>query len=301
MTTQRRTGLALALVTACISGVAVWVNGRSVAEFASPTAYTTGKNVVAAVLLLGALAAASRARSPEGWTPPTTTRQRVGLLAVGVIGGAVPFVLFFEGLARAGSGDAAFVHKTLVVWVALLAIPFLGERIEARHVAAIALLLWGQAALGGGIFVGLDGGVLLLAAATACWSVEVVVAKRLLSDLSPLTVANARMGIGALLLLGWTAATQDPGLLPLDASQVGWLLLTGALLAGYVGCWYGALSRAPAVDVTAVLVLAALLTNLLAVTVDDVPVDGMVPGLALLVLGGAVLLLWPRPREVDAA
>jgi drug/metabolite transporter (DMT)-like permease len=35
------------------------------------------------------------------------------------------------------------VHKTLLVWVALLAVPLLAERIGALQVAAIALLVLG--------------------------------------------------------------------------------------------------------------------------------------------------------------
>ena len=48
---------------------------------------------------------------------------------IGVIGGSVPFILFFNGLAMASAPSAAFIHKTLFVWVVLLAVPFLGERL----------------------------------------------------------------------------------------------------------------------------------------------------------------------------
>jgi drug/metabolite transporter (DMT)-like permease len=295
----RRQGVGLALLTALISGVAVWVNGRAVTDFDSPTLYTTAKNLVAAMALGGMLLTATRVHSAEGWTRPTTTGQWVGLTAVGVLGGSVPFVLFFEGLARAGSTDAAFVHKTLILWVALLAVPLLGERLGPRHVAAIVLVLWGQAELGGGIAVGADGGVALVAAATLCWAVEVIVAKRLLAELSPLTVAAARMGIGAALLVAWTVATTGADLVALDAGQVGWLLLTGALLTGYVATWYSALSRAPAVDVTAVLVVGALITASLGAAVDGAALGPLVPGLILLTAGAALIAV-PRRRPVPA-
>ena len=297
----RAMGIRLAFLTAVISGVAIWVNGKAVVNFSSPTVYTTLKNLVAAVALGALLIGATRAHSREGFTPPTTTAQRLGLLAVGLIGGALPFVLFFEGLARAGSTDAAFVHKTLILWVALLAVPLLGERLGLRHLLAIGLVLWGQAELGSGIGVGVgaDTGVVLLMAATGCWAVEVIVAKRLLADLSPLTVATARMGIGAVLLVIWTVATTGSDLFALDAGQVGWLLLTGALLTGYVATWYGALSRAPAVDVTAVLVLGALITAALAAVVDGAALGPLLPGLVLVTLGVA-LLVGPWERRTPA-
>lgn len=298
---RRAVGIGLAAITAVVSGFAVWINGKAVVEFTSPTVYTTGKNLVAAVAIGGLALGATRARSTEGWTPPRSRGQRVGLVAVGIIGGAVPFVLFFEGLARAGSADAAFVHKTLLVWVALLAVPLLGERIGLRHVAAIGLLVWGQAALRGGAAVGADGGVLLLGAATLCWSVEVIVAKRLLRGLSPLTVATARMGLGAVLLVAWTLVTEGTALLSLNATQAGWLLLTGAFLTLYVVGWYSALSRAPAVDVTAVLVLGALITAGLGVAADGAAVDPLLPGLVLVALGGALVLGPGRPSAPAAA
>jgi drug/metabolite transporter (DMT)-like permease len=71
----------------------------------------------------------------------------------------------------------------------------------------------------------------------------------------------------------------------LDGSQWAWALLTGVLLAGYVATWYAALARAQAIDVTAVLVLAAVVTAILDRTVEGVPLD--LVGLALITLGSA--------------
>ena len=64
----------------------------------------------------------------------------VGAAYVAILGGAVPFLLFFGGLASTASTQAAFLHKTLIVWVALLAIPLLKEKLTWWHGAAIALL-----------------------------------------------------------------------------------------------------------------------------------------------------------------
>lgn len=293
---RRRSGLALALATAAISGVAVWLNGHAITRFSDATAYTTVKNAVAAVLLVGILLVVGRARPEEGWRPPRTTAQWAATLGVGAVGGGLAFVLFFEGLARATSTDAAFIHKSLVLWVALLAVPLLGERLGVLHVAAVAVLLVGQALLADGIGTDAGSGGLLLLGATLCWAVEVVVAKRLLAAVSPLTLGVARMGIGSVLLVAWVLATDGFG--PLGAHQLGWALLTGTVLAAYVATWFSALSRAPAVDVTAVLVPAAVLTAVLGSVVDEAPLgDGL--GLGLLLAGGAVALAAssrPAPR-----
>jgi drug/metabolite transporter (DMT)-like permease len=182
---RRRDGLGLALVTACISGVAVFVNGYGVRRFPDATLYTTAKNLVTAFVLLG-LAAVAQARrrraSVDGRVDRRgdrpTRRAWAGLILVATIGGSVPFVLFFEGLSRASSTDAAVIHKTLVVWVALFAIPLLGERISAVHVGAIALLVAGQAALAGGLPVlASDAGEAMILAATLLWAAETILAK----------------------------------------------------------------------------------------------------------------------------
>ncbi len=127
----RAAGIALAFVTAVISGVSIYVNGHAVRHFGDATVYTTAKNAVAGALLLAlALGLRGRADGPAV-TPRSSRASRLALFGVAVIGGSVPFVLFFEGLARAEATQAAFIQKTLVVWVALLAVPLLRERFRA--------------------------------------------------------------------------------------------------------------------------------------------------------------------------
>jgi drug/metabolite transporter (DMT)-like permease len=303
MTRPRTAGTALALVTAGISGVAVFLNGYGVKTFESSGSYTTAKNTVAAVVLLavvGTLSASSPGTAGRILSRPAGPRQWSALALVGVLGGSVPFLLFFEGLSRASSSDAAFVHKTLVVWVALLAVPLLGERVGALQWGAIALLVLGQASLAGGWTTPLrmpwGSGELLVLAATLCWSVETVLVKHLLGDLTSWTVAVARMGLGSLVLLGWSVARGQAGqLVGLDAEQIGWVLLTGALLAAYVGTWFAALARAQAVDVTAVLVVGALVTAVLSALAEGTSLTPQLAGLTLVASGTVLVLVsWRR-------
>lgn len=297
----RRAGILLALGTAAISGVSVFLNADAVRAFGDATAYTTAKNLVSALVLLAVVGAG--ARTGARLTRPTSRGQWAGLAAVGIVGGSVPFVLFFEGLARAASPQAAFLHKTLLVWVAALAVVFLGERLEVGHLLAVGLLVVGQVGLVGGVS-GFGTPEAMILAATLMWSVEVVLAKRLLAGLSAWTLGVARMGLGSVALVGWVVLRGDLGLLTsMTAAQAGWVLLTGLLLAGYVGTWFLALQRAHAVDVTAVLVLAAPVTAVL-----DALAHGAGPGprldwLAVVVLGGAVAV-WTgwraRPRPAAA-
>src|SRR2546421_4077015 len=272
---------------AAIGGLAVFINGYGVRAVRDATVYPTTKNLVAALVLVlfaGLVVPGGRPAVPR------TGRQLAGLGAVAVVGGSVPFVLFFEGLARASSTHAAFVQKTLVIWVAALAVPLLGERLRAAHVSAMALIVGGLVVLDGGLrgFRFGDGELLILAA-TLLWAVEVVLVKRLLRDVVPATVSVARMGAGVVLLLGWLAVTGRLGALAHLGGR-GWLwsVVTGVVLAGYVATWFTALSLAPAVDVTAVLAIGAVVTALLGYAVKGAALPNAA-GLGLLVAGAVVV------------
>lgn len=295
MTPTRRTGILLALATALISGFSVFLNSYGVKAFGNPTAYTTAKNVVSALVLLAVVAIGLRASSGARLTRPQGPGQWGALVAIGVLGGSVPFVLFFEGLSRASSPQAAFLHKTLVLWVAVLAVVFLAERLQWGHWLAIGVLIVGQVGLLGGLPDSFGTPEAMILAATLMWSVEVVVAKRLLRSVSSWTVGVARMVLGSVALIGWVAVRGDLGLLTsMDSGQLGWVLLTGLLLAGYVGTWFAALQAARAVDVTAVLVLAVPITAALDSVVHGTPLAPQLGWLALLLAGGVlvVLLAW---------
>ena len=286
-----RPGYALALTAAVISGFAVYTNSYGVRAFGSATVYTTAKNLVAAVVIVVALAVAGRRAPRAGFTRPRGPAQWAALAAVAVVGGSVPFILFFEGLARVTSTDAAFIQKTLVVWVALLAVPLLRERVGPWHLAAIAALVWGQAIIGGGVGgIRLGSGETMILAATVLWAVETVIARKLLAALSALTVATARMGGGAVILVGYTLATTSWAALAATGwHQWSWAVATGLILAAYVAVWYSALARAGAIDVTALLVPGAIITALL--QAGSKALVPQWPGLLLVAAGGALVLL----------
>ena len=302
----RATGIGLAFVTACVSGVSIYLNGRAVRHFHNATVFTTAKNAVAGALLV-ALAIAWSRRSPAERAPaPRRLRpgQWTALFGVAVIGGSVPFALFFEGLARAQATQAAFIQKTLVVWVALLAVPLLRERFRAPHALAVCLLVGGQAWLAGSAGkVAFGEGEAMILGATLLWSVEVVYVKHLLASLPPRTLAAARMGGGTMLLLAWIAATGKLGQLgDYDSEQWRWVVVSGLLLTAYVATWYAALARAQAVDVTAVLVFGAVITALLSGAADGAHVS--LPGTVLVAAGTALVagaaLRRPATREAPA-
>ncbi|WP_030172096.1 DMT family transporter [Spirillospora albida] len=293
-------GIGIAVVTAVISGVAVFLNAKGVRAVGEATVYTTAKNLVAAVVLIPVALALPRGQAGRGARLPRSPGVLAATAAVGVIGGSVPFVLFFEGLARESSTHAAFLQKTLVIWVALLAVPLLGERLGAPHVAAVALLVAGQAVADGGLAgLRIGTGETLILAATLLWAVEVIVVKRLLGEVPPVSLGAARMVLGSLLLLAWAAVSgRWSTLAGLDAEAWTWAAATGLVLAGYVACWYSALSLAPAVDVTAVLSVAALVTAALAAADTGLaPSATETGGLAMLLTGAVLVVLAGTARR----
>lgn len=285
---NKNRGIAFALATAGVSGIAVFVNGLAVREFDDATVYTTAKNLLAGALLALVLVAVTT-RSPARAADARSAARGhwPALSVVALVGGAIPFVLFFEGLSRATSTNAAFIHKTLVVWVAIGATIVLRERVTAVHVAAIGLLVVGHLVLTGGLGAADFGSAeLLVLAATLLWSLEVLIVKRLLGDVPAELAATARMAGGSALLVVWLVVTGELGaLVSLDGGQWLWVLLTGSTLAAFVGCWYTALSLAPAVDVTAVLVLGAVITGLLNSGFRGVPLTVDSYGYVLITLG----------------
>ena len=310
-------GVLVAGITAVISGISVFANSYGVHHVPSPSVYTTGKNLVAFLVLgAGTLAAtawrrrstvrgdmaARWAAAPVRIAPcGRSTLTWVGLAYVGVIGGGVAFVLFFNGLTRTTATPAAFLHDTLVIWVVLLAGPFLHERAARWNIAAIALLVGGEMALSKGIgHLAWGSGTSLVLAATLLWAVEVVVAKRLLFAIAPATVSLVRMGVGSAALLAYLAVEGSLGsLFALTRGQLGWVVFTGLLLAGYVGTWMTALSRARAIDVTSILVASALITAALQALAGTQPLAPEWLGLVLITAGTA-LVAWRVPRHVMA-
>jgi drug/metabolite transporter (DMT)-like permease len=281
-------GVVLALGTAAISGFSVYFNSFGVKLVPDAAVYTTAKNGVAAVILVGlalALGAARETRVLDG-------RRRAGLLAIAVIGGSVPFVLFFSGLAIATAPTAAFIHKTLFIWVALMAVPLLGERLGLIQVGAFGLLLASQVLIAPPTGMGWGAGETMIAAATLLWSVEVVLAKRLLVTVSAPLLGAARMGLGLVVLVGYLAVSgRLGGLGALSGEALLWILVTGVLLAGYVATWFSALRHAPATTVTSVLVVAVVVTGVLSSVSNGTAPDPRVVLGYLLVLVAAALVV----------
>lgn len=255
-------GIYLALTTAFISGVAIFVNKFAVTVIQPPVMFTAVKNTGVGLLILAILLTSRKWKLVK----KLNKRELIYLILIGIIGGSIPFYLYFTGLTQIPAINAAIIHKTLVIWVALFAIPLLKEKMSALQIFAV-ILLFGANLLVGGFqgFTFLEGEFLVLIA-TIFWAIENVLAKQILPTVDPDIVTSARMGFGSIILLGATTITAPAALVKslfLTPTQWLFMIITMATLLGYVMTWYRALKYAPATTVTSVLVASTLVTNIL--------------------------------------
>ena len=252
-------GLLLVFLTAIISGFAIFINKFGVAGINS-SIFAFSKNLVVALLLFSLLLLYKK----KDELKKLSRRQWASLAAVGLIGGSVPFLLFFKGLQMTSSATGAFIHKTMFIYIAILAVIFLKEKLNKTIFVAAALLLAGNFLLLGISTFSVDTGTALILLATLFWAVENVISKHLLKNLSGNTVAFGRMFFGSLFILIFLIATgQAPLLTAITQKQLLWILLSSAILLGYVTTWYNGLKNVRVSVAASVLLLGSPITTLL--------------------------------------
>src|SRR3989344_2964056 len=269
MLTNHAKGIYLALITALISGISIFVNKFAVGAIQPPLVFTATKNVGVGLLIVGIILATRKWRLIRN----LNRREIIYLILIGIIGGSIPFYLYFTGLSQIPAINAALIHKTLVVWVALLAMPLLKERLSRMQIVAVLLLFISNFFVGGFKGFTFSQGELFVLIATIFWAVENILAKKILIatcpdsiGVDPDIVTAARMVFGSLILLGAAVIVAPSGLAKvtaLNSTQWFWMILTVVILLCYVMSWYRALKFAPAITVASVLVAGTLVTNVL--------------------------------------
>lgn len=294
-----RTATLLALTTAGISGTSNFLNKIAITGVRDPILYTTLKNVLVALVLIGVLTACRQWRTIIA----LSRRDRFLLLAIGAIGGSLPFALFFTGLTMTSALNAALIHKTLVFWVAILAIPLLRERVPSMQWFGIAALFAANLVVGGFTGFRANVGELLILIATILWACENIVAKIALRTVPATVVSAARMAIGSLILLAmvlWRNPIAPADISHLTTTQWAWTLVTSALLCGYVLTWYRALALAPATYVATLLLPATLVTNALtAIFLTHTFATGQIVSTGLMIVG-AIIVVTAHRRQISA-
>lgn len=256
-------GIFFSFATAFISGVSIFLNATYVTKIIKDAYLLTSvRNLLVAIFLSALILGISKWVSLK----KLTLKQWGLLFLIGLIGGSIPFLLFFKGLSisSAAALNGAFIHKTLFLWVAILALVFLKERLNFWQIGALGVLLAGIYLMGGPKNWHFGQGELLVFFAVVLWTIENVIAKIVLKKISSMILAWGRMFFGSLILIGFLAYTHRLGNIQrLDPTQWWWLIGTGILLFGYVTTWYSGLKHAPASVVTSILTLGFPVTVIL--------------------------------------
>ena len=231
MNSNNDKGVYLALIAAIISGFSIFLNKFAVVAIKQPLVFTAVKNTIVGVLILAIILVLKKWKDVK----KLNRRDITYLLFIGVIGGSLPFYLFFTGLSQIPAVNAAIIQKTLIIWVAILAVPLLKERISKMQILGIIMLFVGNLFVGGFKGFSFSKGESFVLLATILWGIENVLAKKALKNIDSDLVTAARMGFGSLLLLSAAAITNPTALasvLTFTSRQWFWMILSSSLLLG---------------------------------------------------------------------
>ncbi|MFH1589449.1 MAG: DMT family transporter [archaeon] len=283
-----RKGLLLVLLTAIISGVSIFLNAFGVKDI-NPYLFTGAKNLIVGVFLLSLFLFAGNFKELKA----LNLKDWRNLGFIGLIGGSIPFLLFFKGLQLATPAQGSFVHKTMVIWVVLLSIFLLKEKLDKKIVIGAMLLLAGNFLLLKLTTFDFTIGIALIFTATLFWSSEIIFSKHVLKKLSGNVVAFGRMFFGSLFILIFLVATNQLSLVAtITTSQLAWIGITSAFLIGYVMTFYNGLKTVKASTAVAVLSLGTVITTILnLVFLDKIVSASQIIGMILLVSGVVVFTI----------
>lgn len=293
MKIDERKGIIFVLATAFISGFSIWINQFGV-KVVNPYIFTGLKNFLVVIFLALGIFLFKEWREFK----KLNKNNWLTLIWIGLIGGGIPFLLFFKGLAMTSAAKGAFIHKTMFLYVAILAFIFLKEKLNKKLILAILLLLIGN------IFLikllphqELNHGDLLVFLAVLFWSVEQIVSKKAVAKISPRLVAWGRMFFGLFVILSfWLVTGQFNLVFTLNLIQWQWVILTGLFLFGYVLTWYSGIKYIPISVAVCILALGAPVTAFLDLIQGKILNWQDISGLILICLG---ILLALRTQQIS--
>lgn len=252
-------GLLLVFSTAAISGVSIFINKYGVSTI-NPYAFTFLKNSVVVILLTSLILAAKEFAAIRN----LKMRQWGILTLIGIIGGGVPFLLFFKGLTLTSAAQGSFIQKTMFLYVALLAAVFLKEKLSKSFLTGAALLFGANLLLLKSFNFSFGRGDALIFCAALFWATENIISKYALKDLPGNIVAWGRMFFGSALIAAFLLFTGRISMISaINPAQIGWIAITSLFLFGYTFTWYNGLKHIPVSIATVILMAGSPITTLL--------------------------------------
>lgn len=253
-----KNGYFLALLTAILSGISVFANGVAV-KLTDPVEYTLLKNLGAFVFLFALIALIglfNQIRSLK-------KSQILSLALIGLIGGSIPFVLFFSGLKMGGASVSSFIYRSLFIFCGISAYFILKERPSKNELLCGFLILVANALLVD-YSQGFSLPQLMVLLATVFWALEYALSKKLTSSTPPLLVALGRMFFGSLFILIYLFSVDSTPLSFNFNSQILIsLFATSFTLFLFLGFWYTSLSKIKLTTASIILTLGGSITALL--------------------------------------
>ncbi|HXZ86571.1 MAG TPA: DMT family transporter [Myxococcota bacterium] len=194
-------------------------------------------------------------------------RDFATLLAIGALGTAAAFFLYYSGAKRVTAIEAALCVQTEPIYSLLGTRFLLGHPLPRRRIAAVCAIAAGIALAIGARPTSSWLGLSLLLATPLAWQASHWVALRNLSDFNPTLLSGARYVYGTLVLFAAWLAVEGGSGLPARTELAGFLATVafqGALLAfGGTLAWYAAVKRLDLTRTTAIVVPSAPIVSLL--------------------------------------
>jgi len=214
------------------------------------------------------------------------------LSLIGLVGGSIPFLLFFKGLQMTNSSTSAFIHKTMFLFVAVMAIIFLKEKLSKPVIIGAMFLLAGTYFMIRPDF-NFSLAHLLILSATILWAAENIISKYVLKELSGTIVAFGRMFFGAGFILLFLVFTDKSSLIfAINFSQLLWIIITSTSLFLFVFSYYNGLKTVKATTAASILVLGAPITSLLQLVFQNIALSiGDIFGI-IFICSGTILIIW---------
>ncbi len=246
MSSAERLGLAGAL-----AAVTAWGANSVILKFLtgqmSVELLNASRIGIASLLFLAILAFLRRGQG----LPKLTTRDWLGIAAVGFIGTSVYQLLFANGIKLSNASMTALISSTNPIWIGILG-AFMGLGLTRWQFIGVPVTMLGVGILSYSSIVGANVqllGVILLIASNMCWSVYTVMSRGLMQKINPLEFTALSFVLGGLPFLlfsvpAWSQASAVSGgtwlwvILSAVLAQVigfmGWFLGTQALGAARV-------------------------------------------------------------------
>lgn len=292
---NKKSGLKLVFLTAVISGFSIFINKFGVSGI-NPYIFTFSKNIIVLLFLFSIILFFKKFSQLK----KLQVKQWLKLGLIGLVGGSIPFLLFFKGLSMTSGATASFIHKTMFIYVIFFAAIFLKDKINKKVLAGAVILLLGNLLLLKLTNFSFNIGDFLILLAAMFWAVENTISKHVLKTVQPVIVAFGRMFFGSLFILTFLVISGNiQHMISLTMSQMLWAVVTSLFLFGYILTWYSGLKHVKVSIATAILLLGSPITTLLSVMFLNVSISiSQLFGILLIPVGILLVFLGNQYRHV---